>query len=271
MIRKCLFKAAITLGLCVPGAAFAAIPRPFDGRSIEHAHKIGSIHLDGQLFHVQGVEIDGGNVLVTSADLKHRRGYIDEFDRFSGKFVRRLELTDGIRFHPGGISISGRSIWIPISEPRPHSTSVLVEIDADTFAVRRRIAVADHLGCVAASDRQLIAGNWNSTMFYIFDLNSAGLPRTHSNPTLTRYQDIKFVGNELIASGQLGRHRGTIDWIDPASMRLIKSLRAGTLGRDWPFSHARAYTAEGMALQGRDLYLVPEDGPSRLFHFELDK
>jgi hypothetical protein len=25
-----------------------------------------------------------------------------------------------------------------------------------------------------------------------------------------------------------------------------------------------------MAIEGRDLYLVPEDGPSRMFHFRLD-
>ncbi|WP_343520632.1 hypothetical protein [Sphingomonas sp.] len=25
-----------------------------------------------------------------------------------------------------------------------------------------------------------------------------------------------------------------------------------------------------MAIEGRDLHLVPEDGPSRMFHFRLD-
>jgi hypothetical protein len=32
----------------------------------------------------------------------------------------------------------------------------------------------------------------------------------------------------------------------------------------------RVYTAEAMALEGNDLYLLPEDGPSRLFHFVLE-
>jgi len=31
------------------------------------------------------------------------------------------------------------------------------------------------------------------------------------------------------------------------------------------------YTAEGMAIQGQNLYLLPENGPSRLFHFLLTK
>ncbi|MBU6266119.1 MAG: hypothetical protein KGN34_01180 [Sphingomonadales bacterium] len=268
MVRSFLWTAVATLGLSLPAAAPAALPAA--PVSIEHARLLGATHLDGQLFHVQGVEVDGDNVLVTSADRKHHRGYIHEFDRTTGKFLRRLELTDGLRFHPGGISIAGRSIWIPVSEPRARSSAVLVEIDADTFAIRRRIAVADHLGCVAATSQRLIAGNWNSEKLYVFDLASESAPQAHANPTLTRYQDMKFVGGELVASGQLGGHKGAIDWIDPASMKLVRSLHAGTLGRPWPFSHPRAYTAEGMALQGRQLYLLPEDGPSRLFHFELD-
>jgi hypothetical protein len=56
---------------------------------------------------------------------------------------------------------------------------------------------------------------------------------------------------------------GTIDWIDLPSMKLSQTVRTGVTDR------ARPYTGEGMALKGRDLFLVPEDGPSRVFHFRL--
>ena len=56
---------------------------------------------------------------------------------------------------------------------------------------------------------------------------------------------------------------GAIDWIDWPSMKLVRTARTGLTDR------ARPYTGEGMALKGRDLFLVPEDGPSRLFHFRL--
>jgi hypothetical protein len=46
-------------------------------------------------------------------------------------------------------------------------------------------------------------------------------------------------------------------------MKLMRTERTGVTDR------ARPYTGEGMALKGRDLFLVPEDGPSRLFHFRL--
>jgi len=47
-------------------------------------------------------------------------------------------------------------------------------------------------------------------------------------------------------------------------MKLMRTARSGMTDR------ARLYTGEGMAVKGRDLFLVPEDGPSRLFHFRFD-
>jgi hypothetical protein len=53
-------------------------------------------------------------------------------------------------------------------------------------------------------------------------------------------------------------------------MKLTRTLRSAMVGPVRPFGPAGSYTGEGMALKGRDLYVVPEDGPSRLFHFRLD-
>src|SRR5438309_4204734 len=133
----------------LPGLTAEAAPHQ-SGRAIEHAQLIGALNLSGELFHVQGVELEREHIWVTSVDLQNHKGYIHEFDRATGRFERRLELTDGLRYHPGGISISGRSIWVPVAEMTPNSSTVLVEIDADTLQIRRRISVADHLGCVAA-------------------------------------------------------------------------------------------------------------------------
>lgn len=96
------------------------------------------LKLTGELFHVQGMELDGLNVWVTSVDLKNHKGYIHEFDLATGSFLRRLELTDGVRYHPVGISIHGRSIWVPVAEPRRNSSAVLDEIDADSLQTRRK-------------------------------------------------------------------------------------------------------------------------------------
>lgn len=245
--------------LALGGAAGAAQP----GGSVDGARLVGTTPLQGELFHVQGVDLDDRHIWVTSVDLQNHQGFIHEFDRNTGAFVRRVELTDGVRFHPGGFSIQGGSIWVPVAEMRPDSSAVLEELDKRTLAVRRKIPVADHVGCVTVIGHHLIAGNWDSRRFYVLDKKGKQL-RLVSNPFATRYQDIKFTGGRLVASGLLTSTDGTIDWISWPSMKLLASRHAG------PTDRGKAYTSEGMALKGRDLYLIPEDGPSRLFHFRIE-
>jgi len=269
MIRKTMRSSLPLLLLALASLSMAAAPDRFDG-AIEHTRLMGALELDGELFHVQGLELERRRIWVTSVDAANRRGYLHEFDRRSGKLLRRLELTDGARYHPGGISISGRSIWVPVAEYRPRSSAILIEIDADSLHVRRKIQVADHLGFVAASGDTLVAGNWDSRLLHIFDLTKNAAPRIVPNPSPTRYQDMKFVDGQLVAGGSLTLWSGAVDWIDWPSMKVSRSLRAGAIGPIRPIGRGGPYTGEGMAIEGRDLYVVPEDGPSRMFHFKLD-
>jgi len=230
---------------------------------IQHAQLMDVLPLDGEVFHVQGVDLDSRRIWITSVDLANRRGYLHEFDRRSGRILRRVELTDGARYHPGGLSLHQGSIWVAVAEMTPDSSATLEEIDTGSLRVRRRIPVADHLGCVAVAGHTLIAGNWDSRLLRIFDLPSGKQLRVVPNPFATRYQDMKIVGGQLVAGGLVTPLSGTIDWIDWPSMKLARTARTGVTDR------ARPYTGEGMALKGRDLFLLPEDGPSRLFHFRL--
>ena len=220
--------------------------------------------LHGKLYHVQGVDLDADHIWVTSVDASDHKGYLHQFNRATAKLERRVELTDGFRYHPGGFTIGGDSIWVPVAEYTPHSSALLVELDKHTLAVKRKIFVADHLGCVAMTPDGLIAGNWGSREFYVFD-HTGKQVRVISNTTKNQYQDMKFVDGKLVASGNLTRKTGAIDWYAWPSMQIVRSERAGVNDR------GKLYTAEGMALKGSDLYLVPEDGPSRLFHFVLAK
>ncbi len=110
----------------------------------------------------------------------------------------------------------------------------------------------------------LFAGNWSSRQFYIFDREGKQI-KVIDNPSQNQYQDIKFVDGRLVGSGNLTRTTGGIDWYAWPSMEIVRTVRSGMTDR------GRLYTAEAMALQGSDLYLVPEDRPSRLFHFVLAK
>src|SRR4051812_39233385 len=270
MIRKTIRSSLTALVLILSSLSVAAAPDHPD-IAIEHARLVDALRIEGELFHVQGLALDRRRIWVTSVDQENRKGYIHEFDRRTGKLRRRLELTDGARYHPGGISISGGSIWVPVAELRPKSAAVLVEIDADSLRIRRRIHVADHLGCVAASGRNLVAGNWDSELLYIFDLGNNARARTVPNPSPTRYQDMKFVDGQLVGGGSLTLWSGAVDWIDWPSMKLRRTLQAGAIGPVRPLGRGGPYTGEGMAIEGRELYVVPEDGPSRLFHFRLEE
>jgi hypothetical protein len=269
MIRKILRSGSPIILLALSSFSIAAAPAQYGG-AIEHARLLGALRLDGELFHVQGLELATTRIWVTSVNKKTRRGYLHEFDRATGKFLRRVELTDGARYHPGGISISGSSIWVPVAEMRANSSAVLIEINADSLEIVRKIHVADHLGCVAALGNRLVAGNWDSKLLYIFELNNSGKVRIVPNPSPTRYQDMKFSGGQLVAGGNRSWVSGTVDWIDWPSMKVVRSLKAGAIGPVRPFGRGGPFTGEGMAIEGRELYVIPEDGPSRLFHFRLD-
>jgi hypothetical protein len=260
MIRKAtraLFTALCLLSLGLT----AATGQQLSAEAIEHAQLLGALDLKWELFHVQGVDLDGRHIWITSVDRENHKGYLHEFDQATGRFLRRLELTDGERYHPGGISLHGGSIWVPVAELRPDSSAVIEEIDADTLQIRRKIRVAGHLGCVAVSDHILVAGNWDSRLLYVFNLDDGRQLRVVPNPSPTPFQDMKFVGSQLVAGGPLSLWSGAIDW---SSMKRVRTLRAGVTDRGAP------YSGEGMALKGRDLYLISEDGPSRLFYFRLD-
>ena len=269
MIRHAVRSALTMILLLLAGLTISAARDPLDGR-IEHTHLLGALDLGGELFHVQGLAIEGAHVWVTSVDRATRRGYLHEFDRATGRFLRRGELTDGPRYHPGGISAGGGMIWVPVAEMRPDSSATIVALDQHTLRVRRRIRIADHLGCVAVLGRTLVAGNWDSRALYILDIDDPASLRVVPNPSRTRYQDMKFVDGQLVAGGPVSWWRGSVDWIDWPSLTLRRSLRAGAIGPIAPFGRGGALTGEGMAIDGRDLYVVPEDGPSRLFRFRLD-
>ncbi len=83
------------------------------------------------------------------------------------------------------------------------------------------------------------------------------------NPTGTKYQDIKIVDTQLVASGLGGPDKGAIDWVDPTTLEVTRRIVTGATDRGVP------YTNEGMTVRGGSLFLLPEDDRSRLFRYRL--
>jgi Family of unknown function (DUF6454) len=212
--------------------------------------------------HVQGIDFDDRLLWVTSVDKSNRKGWLQEFLLATGELTRQIQIDEGVRFHPGGISADGESLWIPVAEYRPKSSSVIQKRSKRTLKLEFQFDVPDHIGCIVVTPEFLIGGNWDSKEFYFWDHNGR-LIRKVASPTDNAYQDMKFASGQIVASGILPDKTGGIDWLDYPSLRLMKRVKAGNTDR------GVLYTREGMAIRGNQLLLLPEDEASRLFVFEL--
>jgi hypothetical protein len=212
--------------------------------------------------HPQGIDFDERRLWVTSVDKENRQGFLQEFSLANGDLLRSVEVTHGVQFHPGGLSATSDALWLPVAEYRRASTSVIQKRNLRTLELESQFDVADHIGCIAVGPGVIIGANWDSRDFYVWDL-SGRLLRKVPNPTPNAYQDIKFVDGRLVASGLLPGRSGAIDWLEYPSLHLVRRVAAGQTSRGTP------YTNEGMAIRGDQLYLLPEDSPSRLFQFKI--
>jgi Family of unknown function (DUF6454) len=222
------------------------------------------LNLKGVTYHVQGIDLDDQTLWVTSVDTNRRKGYLHEFALDRGDLLRSVEVQDGERFHPGGISADASSIWMPVAEYRRDSTSVIQRRNKRTLEVEFQFIVHDHIGCIAVTPDVLIGGNWDTRRFYVWN-HRGELLREVANLTNNSYQDMKYTSHDLVASGLLPDRSGAIDWLEFPSLRLKRRISMGKTDRGEPF------TREGMAIRGNELLLLPEDGPSRLFSFRLDE
>lgn len=223
-----------------------------------------TLALKGATNHVQGIDFDTKTLWVTSVDSTNRKGYLREFSLISGEIIRGVEVQEGERFHPGGIAADAESVWVPIAEYRPNSSSLIQKRSKHTLDTELAFSVPDHIGCIAVTAEYLVGGNWDSREFYVWD-HAGKLVRKVASTTRNAYQDTKFENGLLVASGILPDRSGAIDWIEFPSFRLVRRLKVGNTERQAPF------TREGMAIRGKQLLLLPEDEPSRVFIFTLDR
>lgn len=229
-------------------------------RSLSSLRELGVTELENKTHHVQGIVVDGPTLWVSS--VSKDAGFLHQFELKTGKHQATVPIHEGVRFHPGGMDCDGEYLWIPVAEYRKLSSSTILRVDRKTLRVAGRFAIEDHIGCVACAGDRLIGGNWDSRELYYWDRQGTLLVRK-ANPNKVAYQDLKFSDGMLLASGNVSRDEGAIDWLDPDTLQLRKRILSGKTDRGVRF------TNEGMAVVNGKLYLLPEDGPSRLFVFQL--
>jgi hypothetical protein len=223
---------------------------------------VAVVELQADCHHVQGIDVAGDVLLVSSVERTARKGYLHRFALPSGKLLTRVEVQDGERYHPGGIALDGETIWVPVAEYRRASTSVIEQRDAASLRLLRRFPVDDHIGCLAVTPQGLIGGNWDSREVYFWD-RAGKLVEKKANPSGNAFQDLKHHGGMLVGAGHLADGAGAVDWLTLPGLELHRRLPFGKTDR------GVSYTHEGMAIRNGRLYLLPEDGRSRLFVFAL--
>lgn len=249
---------------------------PEEGKP-ERAEVEGGAKVDGD---APATAPSAGRLWVSSVDRPGAAGYLFLFDLATGEALRQERVEDGARIHPGGIAADpdGVTLWVPVAEYRPRSTSWVERRRKDDLSLVERFEVADHVGCVAATSEAIVCANWDAREFLVFDRSGAPLRRIE-NPHASRYQDIKFQHGRIVGAGGGPKgpprpdapgeepRRGRIDVLafgieGQGELALQRRILVGETDRGVSF------TQEGMDLEESRLWLLPEDGPSRLFEFE---
>jgi Family of unknown function (DUF6454) len=132
-------------------------------------------------------------------------GHLFKIDS-TGNVVADLRLAEGSMYHPGGIDFDGQHIWVPVSEYRPNSRSIIYRVDPVTMKATEVFRVADSIGAIVhnTDDHTLHGVSWGSRCFYRWTLASdlrvtnSGVPpeqlRTLNPSHYVDYQDCKYVG-----------------------------------------------------------------------------
>lgn len=248
------------------GVAGSAVFRPFSLRAQQVTMRSGSlgslvrtVPLKAVLDHPQGItaSADGATWLVTAVLRQQKQGLLVAFRASDGAVVQRVEVHDGPRYHPGGLGRLGDAVWLPVAEYRRASSSVIQSRDAVTLALRGSFPVADHIGAITATTGALIGCNWDARTFYEWTFDGQQ-SRAVEHDGSARYQDLHWTGEDLLAGGLIG-DQGVIDRLEWPSLDLRERIVVGRTDRDV------VLTAEGMAVSGSELLLMPEDDPVRVF------
>lgn len=247
----------------LPGVCGAARANCDQAEKLDELSPPRIVQLRGATHHVQGIALEGDRLWLSNVERKANKGFLQLYEFPAGNLLKEVEVQSGSMIHPGGISLDGDCIWVPVAEYTRKGASRIEKRDKTTLGLVASFDVQDHIGAVAAGEDFLIGANWDARDFYVWD-KQGKLLRKQANPDPATYQDMKIVDKKLVASGGLGRGRGVIDWIDVNDFHRLRRISCGVTDRNTTFTH------EGMDVREGKLYLAPEDEPTRVFIFELE-
>lgn len=303
---------ALVAGLAAPAATAPFVPQHGDrGRDRGRADdalvaafdqvtrdtvwtQTAALDLDFDVFHPQSMEVVGDRIYLSSVEVIEAPVRfpepVDGYDRSPGRGVghlfvldragnllRDIEITDGDRYHPGGLDVHGDELYLPVAEYRPNSSANLYRVDLDTFRVTRLFQVDDHIGGVVLDEKtgHLVGQSWGSRRFYDWTLTGRQKDFWLNPDHYIDYQDCEYVVfRKMLCSGIAGSLGGfvMIDLRDNHRIRHQVPTQAqsasGRLLTQNPTDIDARRTASGFHLT---LYAAPDDGvATQLLVFEAD-
>jgi hypothetical protein len=219
-----------------------------------------TLALEGDLHHVQGIDVDRNWLWVSSVDRRTKKGFLYRIALRTGKVAASMEVQDGAKIHPGGLALDGDSLWIPVAEYDRDGPTNIERRDKMTLAKQFSFEAPDHIGCIAAARNRLIGGSWGSRTVYTWTKTGEQIDK-RPNPSPYDWQDVKIDRGMLLGAGNRTKDEGAIEWLRLPDLQVLRRILVGITDR------GLTYTNEGMTLRDGKLYLLPEDAPTRLFVF----
>ena len=168
------------------------------------------------------------------------RGWLFKFD-VAGQLLGKVELTDGTKYHPGGIDYDGRHIWVPVAEYRPNSRANIYRVDPDDLSADFVFEAKDHIGGIVRNvhDGTLHGVSWGSRRLYTWELS-----RHHRGPRIASsdwvpnpqfyidYQDCHYQGIAYMLCGGVASYAsplgsiafGGLDLVDLRTQRMSHQI-----------------------------------------------
>jgi hypothetical protein len=205
------------------------------------------------------------------------RGWLFKFDA-AGQLLGKVELTDGSKYHPGGIDFDGRYLWVPVAEYRPNSRSTIYRVNPKTLRAERMFTEDDHIGGIVHNvHRGTFHGvSWGSRRLYTWEVSERG-PRTKvkssdwaPNPQFyIDYQDCHYKGIEYMLCGGVGGYSTPLGSIAFGGLDLV-DLRNNRLSHQIPvnlFIDEGAGPKANLALTHNAFWLEPMSNGSMRAYF----
>ena len=216
-------------------------------------------------------------------------GHLFKIDQH-GNLLADLTLAHGDAYHPGGIDYDGRHIWVPVSEYRPDSHSIIYKVDPDTMKPVEVFRFPDSIGAIVhnTDDRTLHGVSWGSRRFYRWTMDADGRVTNADTPpavlqTLNPshyvdYQDCKYVGSRRMLCTGLAELRqmasapafrlGGLDLVSLEDGRPVHQVPVPLwTANGTDMTHNPAWIEPSGA--GLRAYFMPEDDHSTLYIYDV--